>query len=291
MHFNKTSAFWLFSTLLLLGILESATAQSRKRRDDITYFQDLAPSDTAMRIGVGINGTAVAGYGASAAAASSPYVYRLQAGDILAIAVSSLNAEADQTFNPFARTGFNLAQGGNNSQDNNNLPIGYRVSETGTINFPKHGAIKVVGKTLSGLEDTLRTILLRDLKEPFVSARLLNFKISVMGEVNRPSIYTVQNEKITLTEAISLAGDLTVYGKRDNVMVIRETTGQREFIRVDLTQRNTFTSAAYYLKPNDVIYVEPKSSKKVQASRTLPYIPAILGALTLIATVVLNIAR
>ncbi|RYF70248.1 MAG: hypothetical protein EOO39_16075, partial [Cytophagaceae bacterium] len=92
-------------------------------------------------------------------------------------------------------------------------------------------------------------------------------------------------------EAISLAGDLTVYGKRENVMVIRETAGQREFIRVDLTQRNTFTSAGYYLKPNDVIYVEPKSSKKVQASRTLPILPAVLGGLTLLATIVLNLVR
>ena len=74
-------------------------------------------------------------------------------------------------------------------------------------------------------------------------------------------------------------------------MVIRETGGQREFIRVDLTQRNTFTSAAYYLKPNDVIYVEPKSGKKVQASPTLPYIPVVLGVLTLVVTVVLNFIR
>jgi polysaccharide export outer membrane protein len=109
--------------------------------------------------------------------------------------------------------------------------------------------------------------------------------------VNRPSIYTVQNERITLTEAISLAGDLTVYGKRDNVMIIRENAGQRDFIRVDLTQRNTFASTGYYLKPNDVIYVEPKKSKKIQASRTLPYVPAVLGGITLLATVVLNLVR
>lgn len=289
MQFNRLLAYCLLGTLFMLNLTESATAQSRRRRDDITYFQDLAPSDTSMRIGTGINGTTVAGTGSLSATA--PYVYRLQPGDILAIAVSSLSAEADQTFNPFARSGFNLASGATMSQDNNNLPIGYRVSEAGTINFPMHGAVKVAGKTLSTLEDTLRTMLLRDLKQPFVSARLLNFKISVLGEVNRPSIYTVQNEKITLTEAISLAGDLTVYGRRDNLLITRETAGQREFIRVDLTQRSTFTSAGYYLRPNDVIYVEPKSSRKVQASRTLPYVPSILGGLTLLATVILNLRR
>lgn len=286
MQFNRKSIFWLVAILLLPGLIESATAQSKKRRDDITYFQDLASTDTSMRIGTGPNGTAVAG-----TTAPGPYIYRLQPGDILAIAVSSLNAEADITYNPFARTGFALASGANNTQENNNLPIGYRVNEAGTITFPKLGAVRVAGRTLSGLETMLRDTLRQYLREPFVSARLLNFKISVMGEVNRPSVYTVQNEKITLTEAISLAGDLTVYGKRENVMVIRETAGQREFIRVDLTQRNTFTSAAYYLKPNDVIYVEPKSSKKIQASRTLPYVPAVLGGITLLATVILNIIR
>jgi polysaccharide biosynthesis/export protein len=280
MQFNNISAFALLTALFLTGLSESTNAQSKKRRDDITYFQDLAPSDTSMRISTGPNGTV-----------SGPYVYRLQPGDILAIAVSSLNTEADVAFNPFARTGFTLSSGANNSQENNNLPIGYRVSETGLINFPKLGTVRVEGKTLSGLETMLRDTLRQYLREPFVSARLLNFKISVMGEVNRPSVYTVQNEKITLTEAISLAGDLTVYGKRDNVMIIRETAGQREFLRVDLTQRNTFSSEAYYLKPNDVIYVEPKSSKKVQASRTLPILPSILGGLTLLATIVLNLVR
>ena len=278
MTVNKKIAFWCIASLLLLSLADSAVAQSRKRRDDITYFQNLAPTDTAMRIATG------------STAAAAPYVYRLQPGDILAIAVSSLNAEADIAFNPFARIGFALSPSAN-TQENNNLPIGYRVSETGTITFPKLGAIRIADRTLSSLETMLHDTLRQFLREPFVSARLLNFKVSVLGEVNRPSIYTVQNEKITLTEAISLAGDLTVFGKRDNVMVIRETAGKREFIRVDLTQRNTFTSAAYYLKPNDVIYVEPKSSKKAQASRTLPYIPAILGALTLVATVILNVIR
>ena len=278
MTLNKNVAFWCVATLLLLSLADLAVAQSKKRRDDITYFQDLSSADTAMRIATGTTATA------------APYVYRLQPGDILAIAVSSLNAEADIAFNPFARIGFALASG-TSTQENNNLPIGYRISETGTITFPKLGAIRIADKTLSSLETMLHDTLRQFLREPFVSARLLNFKVSVLGEVNRPSIYTVQNEKITLTEAISLAGDLTVFGKRNNVMVIRETGGQREFIRVDLTQRNTFTSAAYYLKPNDVIYVEPKSGKKAQASRTLPYIPAILGALTLVATVILNVIR
>jgi polysaccharide biosynthesis/export protein len=270
-----------FTTLLffwsLLAVQHDSRAQSsKKKRDDMTYFQEKPPAaDSLARVTM------------------SQYIYRLQAGDVLAIAVSSLNTDADVVFNPFARMGAALSAsgGGLSTQETNNLPIGYRVSERGTINFPKLGAVRVAGKSLAELETSLRDTLTTYLREPYVAARLLSFKISVMGEVQRPSVFTVQNERITLTEAISLAGDLTVYGKRDNITVIRETAGKQEFIRVDLTSRNVFTSPAYYLKPNDVIYVEPKNSKKLQASRVFPLIPTLVSGLTLIVTVILNLAR
>ena len=276
MHLIRLTTF--FAVCLLLAPQPDSLAQSsKKKRDDMTYFQQNALADSLARLPV------------------ATYTYRLQPGDVLAIAVTSLNAEADMAFNPFARMGVALTAGsgggGISTQETNNLPIGYRVSEQGTINFPKLGAVPVLGKSLAELETTLRDTLKTYLREPYVAARLLSFKISVMGEVQRPSVFTVQNERITLTEAISLAGDLTVYGKRDNIMVIREIGGKREFIPVDLTSRTVFTSPAYYLKPNDVIYVEPKNSKKIQASRTLPYIPTIISAVTLIATVILNLAR
>ena len=262
------------TTIGLLALRHPATAQKTPRRDDMTYFQ--AADSAATR----------------AATQATAYVYRLQTGDVLAIAVSSLNAEADLLFNPFARVGGSLlANATTNTPENNNLPIGYRISETGTINFPRLGAIPVTGRSLSGLETLLRDTLRQYLREPYVSARLLNFKVSVVGEVNRPSVYTVQNEKITLTEAISLAGDLTIFGRRENVLVIRETNGKRAFLSVDLTKRSVFASPAYYLNPGDVIYVEPKPGKKVQASRLLPYVPSILGAATLIATVLINVIR
>jgi polysaccharide biosynthesis/export protein len=275
MHFSTATTTLLLIVLFVTFLTNNLFAQTKKptKRDETTYFQDTTDSFVAATAG--------------------PYVYRLQTGDVLAIAVSSLNAEADVVFNPYARAGISLSSGATmaTSTDNNNLPIGYRVSEGGTINFPKLGTLAVAGRSLSELETTLRDSLQRYLREPFVSTRLLNFKVSVLGEVSRPSVYTVQNERITLTEAISLAGDLTIFGKRDNVLVVREAAGKQTFIRIDLTKRNLFQSEAYYLKPNDVIYVEPSKSKKVQASKTLPYIPSILGALTLVATVILNVLR
>ncbi|MBO0934973.1 polysaccharide export protein [Fibrella sp. HMF5335] len=258
---------------LLAAHLDVSAQSSKKKRDDMTYFQQKALADSLAQL------------------PAVTYTYRLQPGDVLAIAVSSLNTDADVVFNPFTRVGTSLSLGTASTQNNNNLPIGYRVSETGTINFPKIGSVRVAGRSLAELEVMLHDTLTTYLREPYVAARLLSFKISVMGEVQHPSVFTVQNEKITITEAISLAGDLTVYGKRENVLVVRDGGGQREFIPVDLTSRSVFSSPAYYLKPNDVIYVEPKSSKKIQASRTLPYVPTIISAVTLIATVILNVIR
>ena len=275
MHLIRLTTLLFFWSLLAVqpdGLAQS----SKKKRDDMTYFQEKFNAADS-----------------SAQALQGQYTYRLQPGDVLAIAVSSLNADADVVFNPFARMGAALSAsgGGLSTQETNNLPIGYRVGERGTINFPKLGAMRVVGRSLTELETSLRDTLTTYLREPYVAARLLSFKISVMGEVQRPSVFTVQNERITLTEAISLAGDLTVFGKRDNITVIRETAGKQTFIRVDLTSRNVFTSPAYYLKPNDVIYVEPKNSRKIQASRTLPLLPIILSSATLVATVILNLIR
>lgn len=265
--------------VIVLNCLVGSTiawAQSKKqpRRDKMTYFQQ--PDQDS----------------ASAMSIQTPaYTYRLQAGDILAIAVSSLNADADMAFNPFSRPGVVTAGTVTGRETSNNLPVGYRVSETGTIHFPKLNQVPVAGRTLSELETLLRDTLQAFLREPYVSARLLNFKVSVLGEVQQPSVFTVQNEKITLTEAISLAGDLTVYGKRENVLVVRETPAGRAFIRVDLTNRLLFGSPAYYLKPNDIIYVEAKNGKRIQASKLFPYVPVIVSGLTLIATVVLNLIR
>ncbi len=222
------------------------------------------------------------------------YLYRLQPGDVLAIAVSSLNADLDVTFNPFNRPGLATMAGtttGGIANSSNNLPVGYRVSEQGTIDFPKLGQVRVVGSSIAALETRLKDTLATYLREPYVAVRLLSFKVSVMGEVVRPSVFTVQNEKITLPEAISLAGDLTLYGRRENVLIVRETGGKREFGRVNLTDRNLFDSPFYYLKPNDVIYIEPKRGKRIQAGQFFPYIPSVISALTLIATVVLNVTR
>jgi polysaccharide export outer membrane protein len=111
-----------------------------------------------------------------------------------------------------------------------------------------------------------------------------------MGEVNRPSVYTIPNERITLPEALSLAGDLTIFGKRKNIMVIREVNGKREFGRVDLTKRDLFSSPYYYLHSNDVIYVEANTGKFTASDKTTQLLPIVISGLSLIG-IFLTISR
>jgi polysaccharide export outer membrane protein len=126
------------------------------------------------------------------------------------------------------------------------------------------GKINVLGQTKNELEVILKEKLNPFLKEcPVVNVRMVNYKISVLGEVNRPNSYTITNEKVNILEALALAGDLTIYGKRDNVKLMRESaTGEREVVTIDLTDENLIYSPYFYLQQNDVLYVEPNKTRK-----------------------------
>jgi len=137
----------------------------------------------------------------------------------------------------------------------------YLVDADGNINFPVLGKLKVAGVTTQQLGDQITQQLTTYLVEPIVNVRLTNFKITVMGEVKLPGTYTVPNERITLIEALGLAGDLTIQAKRSPILLIREKNGKREFITVDLTNKALFNSPYYYLAQNDVLYVEPNKAK------------------------------
>ncbi len=259
-----------FTTLLFSIFLFSCSVQQQSKKktkaDLLTYFQNTPElvDSTGLPIQV------------------APAL-RLQPGDMVGITVTSLNNEADALFNPFnqAKTG----SSGELMQREN----GYMLDENGAIEFPLVGAVKVGGLTTAEASAIIRDKLLTQLKSPFVSVRLLNFKVSVLGEVTHPSVLNVANQKISLTEAISQAGDLTIYGKRENILVVRERDGKREFARLDLRSQKTFQSPYFYLKPNDVVYVEPKKSKKVLAGGLFPWIPTIVSGLSLLVIIVTNV--
>jgi polysaccharide export outer membrane protein len=190
----------------------------------------------------------------------------IQPDDLISITVNSLSVESNMLFNQgvLGTLGSSVSDGGARGAQ----PIeGYLVDKNGEINFPVLGRVKVGGLTRAAASDTLQSILGREyVKDPTVNVRFMNFKITLIGEVANPSTVTIPTEKINIIEALSLAGDLTVVGKRENVLIIREKDGVRKFIRVDLNDKNLVASPNYYLQQNDIVYVEADKFKAAQAS-------------------------
>ena len=176
---------------------------------------------------------------------------KIQQNDILSINVSAMDAEAALPFNLF--------EAGNATSVPK--PITYLVNSDGEINFPVLGKIKVEGFTTKEITSHLAETLAVYIKNPIVNIRLTNFKVTVLGEVKSPGTYPVPNERISILEAIGLAGDLTIQGKRKTVVLIREQNGKRTFIDIDLTSREILNSPYFYLVQNDVLIVEPNKSK------------------------------
>jgi polysaccharide export outer membrane protein len=226
----------------------------------------------------------------SSSAITDTYVPTIQKNDMLSIIVGSLSAEANEVFNSanqFATSTTSYGTGGAPSVQ----PFGYLVDADGNIELPLIGKVKVEGLRTQEAADTLRKKLLTYLKEPSVTIRNINFKISVLGEVNRPAVYNIPDEKITLPEVLSLAGDLTIYGRRENVMIIREENGKREYIRVDLTSRNIFDSPYYYLHKNDVVYIEPTKARMSATDRSVQLAPLFVTVITSISILLINVFR
>jgi len=203
--------------------------------------------------------------------------------DLLSIYVSSLNTEATQIFNaPTLPTTTSASARGGSTQT-----VGYLVNEDGNIQFPVLGKIKAEGMTIKQLNDAITDSLTERklLIDPLITIRFLNFRVTVLGEVSSPTVITVPNEKISILEAIGLAGDLTIYGKRDNVLLIREEEGKKIVKRLDLNSPAVLTSAFYYLKSNDVVYVEPNRNKVASVSNFRQLLPAFIAALSVLVVV------
>jgi len=191
----------------------------------------------------------------------------IQPKDIISIIVSNRNPELAAMFNlPTAsyQAGSEMSTPSSGYQ----RLLGYSVSNEGDIDFPVLGKIHISGLTRWQLSDLIKQQLETKnlLKDPVVTVEFMNFKISVMGEVNSPGTYTIDGDKITLLQALSLAKDLTIYGKRDNITVIRELNGARHIFKVDIRSSDLFNSPAYYLQQNDIVIVEPNKVRAGQST-------------------------
>ncbi len=191
----------------------------------------------------------------------------IQPKDMLSIVVSSRNPELVAMFNlpvvSYQAGSEIVATGGYNQR-----LMGYVVDNDGYIDFPVLGPIKVAGLTRWELSQLIKDKLLKDglLTDAVVTVEFMNFKVSVIGEVNSPGTYTLNNDKVTILQAISLARDLTIFGQRENVCVIREREGERVIYEINLCDVSMFNSPAYYLQQNDVVYVQPSEIKARQST-------------------------
>ncbi|WP_026897156.1 polysaccharide biosynthesis/export family protein [Daejeonella oryzae] len=198
---------------------------------------------------------------------------KIQSNDLLKISVSSLSVESNSMFNTAANQS------------------GYRVDNNGSINFPMVGTIKLDGMTLEQAQAKISTDLEKYVKNPIVNVDFLNFKITVIGEVNKPSSFTIADERVNLLEALGLAGDLTAYGKRENILIIRETAGERTMTRINLNNKDVVNSPYFYLKQNDIVYVEPDPAKALSVSRSNRTIPIITASISVISVIIQALLR
>lgn len=221
-----------------------------------------------------------------------PNQKKIEEGDILAIFINSLDSDANLLLNQPNINSLTISNYSGNSGFGKGQPIGYQVEKEGFISLPYIGRIKLSNLTIQQASDTLYSRLNIFLKEPSVSIRFLNHKFSVLGEVSRPSVYNIIEEKITLPEALGMAGDLTIFGRRDNVLLIREKIkGKREFIRLDLTNKKILTSPYYYVEPNDVIYVEPLKTKATVTDQNYQLVPIFTGIVSALGILILNLRK
>lgn len=251
--------------VLIVGLFLTSCVDSKK----VVYFNNI--QDTTLR-NASVNTESV-----------------IQKNDLLNITVSSLNPEASLIFNMSNQvSATSPLSTGTTALGGAQQMVGYLVSNDGTIKFPVLGAIAASGLTKKQLEEKIATSLTEKklLVDPIVNVRFLNFRVTVLGEVARPTTINVANERISVLEALGLAGDLTIYGKRENVLLIREEGNTKIIKRLDLNSEKILTSPYYYLKTNDIVYVEPNTAKIASTSRTQQLLPIVLSGLSFVAIIV-----
>lgn len=246
----------LLYTMFLLLLMSSCVTQQ-----DWVYFQEESASKAKVQ----------------------SFELRYQANDLLSINVTALDMDAARPFNLFVSSPTSMKNMGLTGQQQQQT---YLVDKNGDINFPVLGKLTLGGLSRNEAIALMENKLQDYLKDPMVTLRLTNFKISVLGEVNRPGTYTIENEQVSLPQAIALAGDLSIKGKRTNLLLLREEGGVLTKTYIDLRSDAFFNSPYYYLKPNDVVYVEPNASKVRSSTDVLPYTNISLSVIIILTNLV-----
>jgi len=233
-----------FLSVSIAVLLLSSCASTKK----ISYFQDILLEENAQKV-------------------TTPHDITIRPEDKISILVNSRDPLLSELFNlPIISRQVGVSS---RSYDTSNGLSGYTVDPQGQIDFPVLGKITVAGKSRAEIADYIKQELITkdQLKDPVVTVEYMNLSISVLGEVNDPGKYDIVRDRITLLDALGMAGDLTIYGKRDNILILREVHGEQQVYKVDIrSAKEMYSSPGYYLQQNDVVYVEPNPTRARQST-------------------------
>lgn len=265
MNNNK---YWRLPLFVFISFLYASCATKK----NVAYFQDF--KDTTARTSVVLP------------AYTNPVIHP---DDILNITIQTLDKDVNLLFaNPTSFTQPSSA-GALNVAGQQVATPGYLVDANGEIELPFTGKIKVQGLTTIQAKEVIRNEVGKTVKDPLVNLKFANFKITVLGEVARPGTYIMPNEKVTVLDALGLAGDLTIYGRRDNILLMRDSlNSEKNMMHLDLNSKNVISSPYYYLHSNDVVYVEPNKNKvestDVNRTRNITIYASALSVLIVLLT-------
>jgi len=258
--------------LLLVLLIGSFLLTSCGSTKNVPYFKDVSLEDQSN-----LSNTAVF---------KDPTI---QPNDIISISVFTIDPITSMVVNQVGSQAINA----NNSlaAQTATLPTtGFLVDKDGEVSLSVIGKVKIAGLTTFEARKLITEKAAIVFKDPNVQVGYANFKITVLGEVLRPAAYTIPNEKVSVLDALGLAGDMTVYGKRENVLLIRDVNGEKQFARLNLNSKELFTSPYFYLKQNDVLYIEPNKGKAASLNAARTQTLAIIGtALTVLITLISRI--
>lgn len=242
----------LFVCILFLSIIGTGLLSSCGTSKDVIYFQDLKPGETEITL-------------------PEVQAITVQPEDKISIIVNSRDPQLTDLFNlPYVsrQLGQSLRTTGLSTGTNNGIS-GYTVDANGNIDFPVLGKVHVAGMKREEIAEHIKNELVTKnlVKDPVVTVEFMNLCVSVMGEVNNPGRFAIDRDRLTILDALSMAGDLTIYGNRQKVLVLRQEDGQQRVYGINLTSgEHVYTSPAYYLQQNDVVYVEPNSMRSRQST-------------------------
>ncbi len=266
--FERTNMLHTGTKFLLFVIVItwcSSCGVNKKFTEELRYFKGLNDS---LKISMPIN---------------EP---KIEKNDVLFIGISSSDPQkTDLLLNPYVMQGI-----GQTSSNNTTNTLGYMVDNEGDVTLPLIGKVPAFGKTKEQLTNAILQKLRVQVQDPIVNVRFLNFRITVIGEVTRPGSYSIPNEKVNLLESLGMAGDLTPFARRDNILIIREKDGKQEFARINLSGNTVFQSPYFQLKQNDIVYVDINNRKVPNAdqasTRNISLIIGITSSLGILLTAI-----